>query len=226
MVIYSSPPPTLTPHPVFFIFYDGPEEEARKSIRKLYDLTPILDTTAMNPYADVNGVNKVFDDQLDNTFHRHALSAAKLSMPFDRDIFRNMWRSYARIIPQYPKAFPTHIVVQVDTLDVVQSVRNDETAYANRGPWCNMLVHAIWNEPEDDEALRKWTLDLGGEIRAANENKGLVDQRVPSYPNYSSGDEKAEKMFGGNYERLSRLKAVYDPDMLFNKWYPVKPRFQ
>ena len=44
------------------------------------------------------------------------------------------------------------------------------------------------------------------------------------YPNY--GDAKASRsrqMFGANYERLQHVKAIYDPDCIFNKWFNIEP---
>ena len=43
------------------------------------------------------------------------------------------------------------------------------------------------------------------------------------YVNYGMGDEKARDVFAGNYERLSALKAKYDPKNVFNKWVNIIP---
>jgi FAD/FMN-containing dehydrogenase len=33
----------------------------------------------------------------------------------------------------------------------------------------------------------------------------------------------ARSLFGANYTRLQAIKAEYDPNMLFNLWYPIQP---
>jgi len=38
-----------------------------------------------------------------------------------------------------------------------------------------------------------------------------------------SGGDKVRKLFGSNYPRLQRIKAKYDPNMVFNKWFPIVP---
>ncbi len=37
------------------------------------------------------------------------------------------------------------------------------------------------------------------------------------------GDERARDVFAGNYERLSVIKAKYDPKNVFNKWVNIAP---
>lgn len=34
----------------------------------------------------------------------------------------------------------------------------------------------------------------------------------------------AEALFKGNYTRLQKIKYKYDPDLVFNKWFPIQPQ--
>jgi hypothetical protein len=44
------------------------------------------------------------------------------------------------------------------------------------------------------------------------------------YPNISAGgEEKAKSVFGPNLPRLQALKKKYDPDFIWNKWFPIVP---
>ena len=36
-------------------------------------------------------------------------------------------------------------------------------------------------------------------------------------------DGRADVLFGANYPRLQKLKAKYDPNCVFSKWYPIQP---
>jgi FAD/FMN-containing dehydrogenase len=36
-------------------------------------------------------------------------------------------------------------------------------------------------------------------------------------------DSNSRLLFGPNYSRLQRLKAQYDPENVFSKWFPIIP---
>ena len=42
-------------------------------------------------------------------------------------------------------------------------------------------------------------------------------------PDAENMADKAGVVFGENYPRLREVKKVYDPDGVFNKWYPIAP---
>jgi FAD/FMN-containing dehydrogenase len=43
------------------------------------------------------------------------------------------------------------------------------------------------------------------------------------YADQNETDEFARKLYGPNYPRLQQLKAKYDPDQVFNRWFNIKP---
>ena len=36
-------------------------------------------------------------------------------------------------------------------------------------------------------------------------------------------DARAKAAFGSNYPRLQQVKKLYDPDLFFNRWFPISP---
>lgn len=38
-----------------------------------------------------------------------------------------------------------------------------------------------------------------------------------------SDDSNSRALFGRNYPRLQRLKAKYDPDNVFSRWFAIAP---
>ncbi len=43
------------------------------------------------------------------------------------------------------------------------------------------------------------------------------------YADQNETDEFARKLYGPNYPRLQKLKADYDPDRVFNRWFGIWP---
>jgi len=84
-------------------------------------------------------------------------------------------------------------------------------------PW---VTHpfGMWADPADDERGRAWA-------RAANEAMRPWATGA-TYLNFV-GDEGRERIvasFGReNYERLTRVKAEYDPENVFHRWHNVRP---
>ena len=50
----------------------------------------------------------------------------------------------------------------------------------------------------------------------------FVDHEVDRGDSASVSD-KASVLFGANYPRLQQLKKVYDSEILFSKWFPIRP---
>ena len=47
-----------------------------------------------------------------------------------------------------------------------------------------------------------------------------------SYINFAHGDEDLDVVYGPSLSRLQALKKKYDPNNVFNHWFPLTPRSQ
>lgn len=80
------------------------------------------------------------------------------------------------------------------------------------------------------QAVRSADEKLSGHSLAGTRGVGLhfssfdLGSDCRQYANYGLGDERVRDVFGANYERLSQLKAKYDPTLVFKKWYPITPK--
>ena len=88
-----------------------------------------------------------------------------------------------------------------------------------------------WEKAEDDEAARNLAKSISNFVKEkVKEQRAMAKIQVDGqrdvtmiYGNLSSGTEKIESVFGSNLPRLRELKKKYDPDLLWNKWYPITP---
>jgi FAD/FMN-containing dehydrogenase len=215
--IFTSPPPANTPTPLFFLFYDGPEAIGRSLCACLYDLGPLVDTTATIPYPTVN---TFFNEQVRDKYQRHGCSSARLPLPLSPQILKHAWESYTTTIPNYADSWHSNIVTELRYLSPGLANSKEAMAFAGRGNWTNIVVHPIWDSPDYDVELRAWAKDLTTWVHKKTK-EGAGEGEAVFYANYGSGDEKSAELFGVNYGRLRELKRKFDPGCLFNKWYPI-----
>lgn len=183
----------------------GTEADLRERLRPLLDLNPAGHMITEMPYADLQ------------------------CMLDDPPGYRNHWSAeYLRELPD--EALDLFCARAEDMLVPSPSqhllapwggavARGDGTgAMSNRD--VSWVVHPLgmWENPEDDAVARHWAHGVRDDLRRWT--TGAV------YLNFI-GDEGEGRVVAGygreNYERLSRIKAEYDPGNVFNRWHNVRP---
>jgi FAD/FMN-containing dehydrogenase len=92
----------------------------------------------------------------------------------------------------------------------------DATAYPHRDAEFVLNVHTRWERSQDDETCVDWARDFFD--ATAGFSTGGV------YVNFvSDGEERVEAAFGGNYERMAKLKRRFDPENVFRVNQNVAP---
>jgi FAD/FMN-containing dehydrogenase len=92
---------------------------------------------------------------------------------------------------------------------VASRVEPSATAFAHRAKQYDCLILSQWDDPADSPANIAWTRSLFEDMTPFLESGVYVN-------NLGDGEqERAHAAFGENYERLSRIKAAYDPGNLF-----------
>ncbi|KAL2672499.1 hypothetical protein Neosp_013211 [[Neocosmospora] mangrovei] len=76
------------------------------------------------------------------------------------------------------------------------------------------------NDIAGDERAQSWVHDMI-EVARSYQRKYAKDLGVNG--NACSSKEKSEDVWGKNYPRLQRIKAKYDPDLVFNRYFPIEP---
>ncbi|RCW44068.1 FAD/FMN-containing dehydrogenase [Halopolyspora algeriensis] len=183
----------------------GTESDLRERIEPLLDLHPAGHVITDIPYADLQCM---LDDP---PGYRNHWSAEYLrELPDEAlDLFCARAQDMPVPSPSQHALLPWGGAVARES---------DSSAMANRDvPW---VVHplGLWENPEDDDAVKRWAHGLRDDLRQWS--TGAV------YLNFI-GDEGADRVVAGygrdNYARLSRIKAEYDPGNVFNRWHNVRP---
>jgi FAD/FMN-containing dehydrogenase len=117
--------------------------------------------------------------------------------------------------PQMPTGQSTMHLYPID--GAVHDVAEDATPFSYRDvTWAEVIV-GVDPDPANASAITAWT-------------KGYWDATHPhsaggAYVNFmmDEGQERVRATYRGNYERLARIKADYDPDNLFRVNQNIRP---
>jgi FAD/FMN-containing dehydrogenase len=97
-------------------------------------------------------------------------------------------------------------------------VSNDATAWAYRdAKWAEVIV-GVTEDPTEDEAITAWARETWDVLRPHAAAGGYVNFMM------DEGSDRIRATYKGNYERLARVKAQYDPDNLFRVNQNIPPR--
>ena len=96
-------------------------------------------------------------------------------------------------------------------------VAADATAFAGRDAEFVMNVHTRWQEARDDARCIGWAREFYDATRPYASGT--------AYVNFLSEEdgERLSTTYGGNFARLSQIKAKYDPGNTFRVNQNIKP---
>lgn len=186
--------------------YNGPVDAGEKALAALKVLgQPIGDGFGAYPFS---GFQQTFDPLL--------TSGA-----------RNYWKSHnftelsdgliGQLIDyagRLPSAQSEIFIAQMG--GAINRISPDATAYPHRDVEFIMNVHTRWDTADQDAACVTWAR----EFYAATEPFATGGV----YVNFiSEGDDRVRSAYGINYDRLSQVKANYDPDNFFRLNQNVRP---
>ena len=87
------------------------------------------------------------------------------------------------------------------------------------------MINLVWEDENFSPIAREESRKIGNVfVKAA---PTMNSEAVGGYGNYGDAEattpsvEKAKAMWGVNYPRLQQIKAKYDPNGIFNKWFNI-----
>ncbi|PMD17994.1 hypothetical protein NA56DRAFT_648167 [Hyaloscypha hepaticicola] len=205
-------------HPLMLFFYDGPEEEGQKFLAPVLALEPFMNQTAMKPYT------KATDPMMVSPNHNRVSSSnATLASPLDLSVVETLIEDMDAFFNKYGDAVaPSRVVIELRSYKASAAVNPSATAYRSRDETIFVIMEAVYNSSVSNEAIRQDVKAITDKVKASKRQKDGKSQNLFNL-NVSGGLEKVKEAYGENYPRLKELKRKYDPNFVFNKWYPISP---
>ncbi|MFW6074444.1 MAG: FAD-binding oxidoreductase [Chloroflexota bacterium] len=213
---HQGPPAPFMPEELHFVpmvtivfSYCGPLEQGEEMLRPMREAAePAVDLAGPIPYP---ALNSMFDDLFSPGLY-HYWKADYVPELTDEAI-----AIHAKYGPQVPSLHSTmHLYPQTGA---IQRVGKDETAYSHRDVEFVHNVVAIdmdqSNMPRDMEWMREYWDALHPHAASG------------AYVNFMMEDEGQERVratYRDNYERLTEIKAKYDPENLFRFNQNIQPK--
>jgi hypothetical protein len=99
----------------------------------------------------------------------------------------------------------------------VHDVGSSDTAFSYRDVlWAEVIV-GVDPEPDNAEAITQWTVDYWNATHPFSAGGAYVNFMM------DEGQERVKATYGANYDRLTEVKAKYDPDNLFRVNQNIRP---
>jgi FAD/FMN-containing dehydrogenase len=188
--------------------WTGPHDEAERVLRPLRDVAEVkAQKIARMPFP---AMQSAFDDLLPKGMQNY-WKADFITELTDEAIAAHV--EHGKRTPNVSSSMHLHPIN-----GAAQWVGADETAFGHRDKSFAPVIVGIWPNPADNEANTKWVRDYYAAIHPHSGSTG-------GYINFMSDDDdhRAADNYGANYERLSAVKATYDPDNFFHVNQNIAP---
>jgi hypothetical protein len=239
---FGHPPPAFQPIILCVVIYNGTEREGKEFFAPLLKLGPLMDTTTMMPYPSLNSMINAMAPH----GSRKSQKGSAFLFPMDPAFAQSVLEDYSAFIKRVPDAGRTVIIFEYVCPSKLMEVGPTETAFANRGEYCNVLIGPTCSDKENDMVCREWSREMAAKFQAELERKKNEESSdkttmmaVAQYSNYDgkhSGVEEYRRLltisglgntakgaFGVNTDRLVSLKKHYDPQNVFNRFVNLLP---
>jgi hypothetical protein len=123
------------------------------------------------------------------------------------------------IVDHYAPASYDHQTILIEHMGgAMGRIAPDATAFPHRQDELALSFDAGWREPEGEDSARGWVRNLWDAVQPFTNGNAYVGYLG------SEGTARVRAAYGTNYERLSRIKAVYDPANVFRFNQNILPK--
>jgi FAD binding domain/Berberine and berberine like len=177
----------------------GTPEEANAALEPARRLgPPLLDGVAEVPFP---GLQAAFDE----------LYPKGLQWYWRHDFVRELSDEAIERHQEFGAKLPTmHSTMHLYPIDgAVHDVDSDETAFGYRDCKFSQVIVGVDADPAKAPELRSFAVDYWEALHPHSAGGAYVNMMM------EEGIERVRASYAGNYERLARVKAAYDPDNVF-----------
>lgn len=190
--------------------YNGPANDGQKALAPILDAVPapIFNWMSEIPFPAMQGL---FDPFFPKGLQWYWKSDFVAALPDE---------AIDTYIAQAAKAPSELSLMHLYPIDgAVQRVPTDATAWSARNARWSMVIAGIDPDPDKAQALKTWGRAYWQAVHPFNLES--------AYVNFMMDDEvegRVQTTYGANYERLTSIKAKYDPQNLFRVNQNIQPR--
>jgi FAD/FMN-containing dehydrogenase len=189
--------------------HSGPLEKGEGAIQPFREVdVPLADWSGPMPYL---AAQKLFDPEYPDG-RRYYWKSIYLNN-LDDEVIRTL-NDYAARRPS-----PLSSVDVWSLGGAFGRVKPDETAFSKRNSPFLLGIEANWNDPAADSDNITWARNL---YHAAEKfSPGGAYLNFPGFA--EEGEELLKKSYDGNFEKLQKIKAKYDPENFFKGNFNIRP---
>ncbi len=188
--------------------YVGGEEEAAAAMAPLLDSVPepLMHGVQPMPHAVLQTAFDALYPKGDQWYWR---------ADFVNEIPDEAVAAHARFGPEMPSGQSTMHLYPID--GAAHDAGNSETAWAYRDANWGSVFAGVDPDPANAAAIRDWCVDYFEALHPYSAGGAYVNMMM------DEGQERVKASYGDNYERLTRIKAEYDPGNLFRVNQNIEP---
>jgi hypothetical protein len=186
----------------------GAEEQANTDLKPLLEFgEPAMVEVGPMPYPVLNTI-------LDAAYPKGALNYWKSSFlrSADDDLIDVLISSFEAAPSPMTSVLFEHFH------GAVSRIGETETAWPHRTPGFNLVITAEWLDPSTTDENVAWVRALYSELQPY-----VSGRRYVNYLDADEGEDALQAAYGPNYERLTKIKATYDPENVFRHNQNIPP---
>jgi FAD binding domain-containing protein/berberine-like enzyme len=189
--------------------YLGGEDDARRAMAPLLDVLPepLLHGVQDMPHATLQGAFDGLYPPGDQWYWR---------ADFVEEIPDAAVDIHARFGADIPTMKSTMHLYPID--GAAHDVSSTDTAWSYREARWGAVFAGVDPDPANVPAIRKWSIDYMEALHPYSSGGAYVNMMM------DEGQERVRAAYRGNYDRLARIKAQYDPSNLFRVNQNIQPQ--